>query len=84
MKDVYTVYRAINASTPSHLYMQSQMSYAQERAEKCDQLYTALKDKVESREEAAQQQGNIRSEVEAVKEQMEEHKVRTIIHSIAG
>ncbi len=51
------------------------MSYAQERAVKFDQFYRNLKDNIENQEETVQQQGNIRSEVEAVKEQMEEHKV---------
>ena len=51
------------------------MSYAKERADEFDQSYSELRDKVTAQEEAAGKQGTIRSEVEAVKQQMEDHKV---------
>ena len=60
------------------------MSYAKERAGEFDQLYCDLRDKVGAHEESAEQQGNIRSEVEAVKEQMEEHKARIYIVDIGA
>ncbi len=62
------------------VHIQAQMSYATERAGEFDQLYCDLRDKVGAHEESAEQQGNIRSEVEAVKEQMEEHKARIYSH----
>lgn len=55
--------------------MQAQMVYAKERADEFEQQYSGLRDKVTAQEETTKNQGSIRSEVEAVKQQMEEHKV---------
>ena len=49
---------------------------AQSRAEKCDSLYWALKEKVEAEEQEQANQEPIHSQVEAVKKQMDKHKVR--------
>lgn len=46
-----------------------------ERAGQFDQLYTNLHDLLKKAEEAESKQDPIHSEVEAVKQQMEDHKV---------
>lgn len=48
---------------------------AQGRADKFDGLYWALKEKVESQEQVQASQDPIHSQAEAVKRQMEQHKV---------
>ena len=52
------------------------MEDARSRADKFDLLYTDLKDKVESQEKLQADQEPIHSEVDAVKQQMEEYKVQ--------
>ena len=55
--------------------LQAQLNDAKARADKFDGLYRSLKDKVEAEEEYQLNKKPIHSEVEAVKQQMEEHKV---------
>lgn len=52
---------------------------AKGRADKCDGLYWALKGKVEAQEQEQVKQEPIHSEVDTVKTQMEEHKVRGMV-----
>ena len=54
---------------------QAQLQDALERADRFDQLYTNLHDQLRKAEEAESKQEPIHSEVEAVKQQMEDHKV---------
>ena len=63
----------------SSLCLQSQLVDAKGRADKCDGLYWALKEKVEALEQEQAKQEPIHSEVDAVKTQMEEHKVRGMV-----
>lgn len=48
---------------------------AKSRADRFDGLYESMKEKVASAEQVQAAQDPIQSEVEAVKKQMEEHKV---------
>ena len=52
------------------------MQDAKSRADRFDGLYRALKEKVEAAEQVQANQEPIHSEVEAVKRQMDEHKVK--------
>ena len=54
---------------------QAQLQDALERANQFDQLYMNLHDELKKAEEAESKQEPIHSEVEAVKQQMEDHKV---------
>lgn len=54
---------------------QAQLQDALDRANQFDQLYTNLHDQLRKAEEAESKQEPIHSEVEAVKQQMEDHKV---------
>ncbi len=54
---------------------QAELQDALERANQFDQLYTNLHDQLRKAEEAESKQEPIHSEVEAVKQQMEDHKV---------
>ena len=54
---------------------QAELQDALDRANQFDQLYTNLHDQLRKAEEAESKQEPIHSEVEAVKQQMEDHKV---------
>ena len=54
---------------------QAELQDALDRANQFDQLYTSLHDQLRKAEEAESKQEPIHSEVEAVKQQMEDHKV---------
>ena len=56
-------------------FEQAQLQDALERANQFDSLYTNLHDQLRKAEEAESKQEPIHSEVEAVKQQMEDHKV---------
>ena len=59
----------------SNAMEQAQLQDALDRANQFDQLYTSLHDLLRKAEEAESKQEPIHSEVEAVKQQMEDHKV---------
>ncbi len=59
--------------------LQAQLVDASARAAKCDGLYRALKEKVEAQEQEQATQMPIHSQVEDVKKQMEQHKVREVV-----